>query len=261
MKIIKVGMAEKSSLSKIYNFVLDILFPVYCLGCDFEGEWICGECVKKIKILKKQSCPICNSESKTGAICFNCRNKTELNGVIVASNYTKKEGEENLVKDAIHVFKYRFVKDLAGPLSELIAAQLKNRQLVKKEKGIPLGPDIIEDRIVIPVPLHPKRFKWRGFNQAELLAEKIAERFSLPLEKSALVRAKNNIPQVKIKDRRERLENIHGAFQCIDAEMVKGKRLILVDDVCTTAGTMSECAKVLKRSGAKEVWGVVVARG
>lgn len=132
---------------------------------------------------------------------------------------------------------------------------------MKKEIPIPFGPDIVEDRVVIPVPLHLKRFRWRGFNQSELLAENIASHFNFPLKKSALLRIKNNIPQADIKERRERLENIRGAFSCVDSEIVKGKRVILIDDVCTTSGTMSECAKILKFSGAKEVWGVVAARG
>lgn len=254
-------MAEKSALNKIYTFALDILFPINCLGCGSEGKWICGVCMKKLKLLNKQSCPICNGESKTGAVCFNCRNKTDLNGVIAATSYTKKEGEANLVKEAIHIFKYRFVKDLSEPLSDLMIKQLHGRQLARKEEGIPFGPDIAEDRIIIPVPLHVKRLRWRGFNQAELLAEKIAEKFDLPLARPALARAKNNIPQVEIKERRERLLNIKDAFQCVNAEAVKDKRVILIDDVCTTSGTMSECARALKSSGAKEVWGAVVARG
>jgi len=254
-------MVIKIYLQKITTFFLDLLFPIYCLDCGLEGEWICAECFGKIKLLKKQSCPICNSESKTGAICFNCRNKTDLDGVISAANYTFKEGESDLIKIAIHIFKYRFVKDLGAPLSRLMIKQVKNRELFKKEKPIPFGPDIVEDRIVVPVPLHPRRFRWRGFNQSELLAEKIAEYFDFPLEKSALSRVKNNIPQVEIKNRRDRIQNIQGAFQCVDPEAVKGKRVILVDDVCTTSGTMNECAKVLKKSGAMEVWGVVAARG
>lgn len=263
----KANIAEKSVLNKISTFILDILFPVYCLDCGLEGEWICRECIKKIKLLEKQACPICGAESKTGAVCFNCRNKTDLNGVIAAVHYRNPNEEEkiisgnSLVKEAIHVFKYRFVKDLAKPLADLMSGQLENRQLVKKEKAIPFGPDILEDRIIIPVPLHPKRLRWRGFNHAELLAENLAKRFDLPIKKTLLARTKNNIPQVEIKERLARLENIRGAFNCDACPFLKDKRIILIDDVCTTAGTLSECAKVLKKAGVREVWSVVVARG
>lgn len=254
-------MEVKVFLEKIYIFVLNILFPIYCLGCGHEGEWICEECSGKIKLLKKQACPVCGAESRTGARCFNCRAKTELDGVIAATAYFKKDRKESLAKKAIHIFKYRFVKDLAGPLAILMIRQLKNRQIVKEEKTFIFGPDIIEDRVIVPVPLHAKRFRWRGFNQAEILAENIANSFKLPLEKTVLARQKNNIPQAEIKDRRERLENIRNAFICMDGVKIKDKIVILIDDVATTSATLGECAKALKSSGAKEVWGVVAARG
>lgn len=260
-------MILKNVLKKTGVFVLDVIFPVYCLSCAEEGEWICKECFKKIELLKKQACPICGNESKGGARCFNCRNKSELDGVISAAAYWNpgnrdaEETKNGLVKKAVHVFKYRFVKDLSKLLAELMIGQLKNRQIVKKPALIPFGPDIENDKIIVPVPLHPKRLRWRGFNQAELLAKNLADYFKLPMENSALIRKRNNIPQVEVKDRRERMENIKDAFDCIRPEAVKGKTIILIDDVCTTSATLSECAKVLKKSGAREVWGAVVARG
>lgn len=259
-------MPLKNFLKKGGTFILDLIFPVSCLGCGAEGEWICRKCFGKIKLLEKQACPICGADSKTGARCFNCRNKSELDGVITAAAYWHrspggKETENSLVKEAIHIFKYRFVKDLAKPLSDLMAERFRNRELFKKEKSIPFGPDIPENRVIIPVPLHPKRFRWRGFNQAELLAENLAKRFDLPMERSVLLRSKNNIPQAEIKERRARLENIRGAFASSESPKLKNKTIILVDDVCTTAGTLSECAKVLKKSGAREIWGAVAARG
>jgi ComF family protein len=152
------------------------------------------------------------------------------------------------------------VKDLAVPLAEIIAKQLKNRQIVRLEKTIIFGNDT-NDKIIISVPLHVKRFRWRGFNQAELLADEISEYFNLPMEKTILVRKKNNIPQVEVKDRKDRIENIRDAFICSSNEKVKDKTVILIDDVATTSAILGECAKALKSAGAKEVWGVVVARG
>ncbi len=260
LKIMKTDMAEKSFLEECYIFILDLLFPIYCLGCGEEGRWICEECSEKIELLKKQACPVCGAESRTGARCFNCRAKTELDGVIAATAFWGKDKKEGFAKKAIHIFKYRFVKDLAEPLAEVIIRQIKNRQIIKIEESFIFGPDM-NNKIIIPVPLHIKRFRWRGFNQAELLAENIARYFKLPLEKTALVRQKNNIPQVEVRDRRERIENIKDAFLCIEAEKIKDKIVILIDDVATTSATLGECAKALKSSGAKEVWGVVVARG
>lgn len=253
-------MKNAEILEKCYVFILDLLFPVYCLGCDEEGKWICDECSGKIELLKKQACPVCGVESRTGARCFNCRAKTELDGVIAATAFWGKDKKETLVKEAIHVFKYRFVKDLAGPLAALIIRQIRNRQIVKTGEAFIFGPDM-NNKIIIPVPLHIKRFRWRGFNQAELLAEYIAKQFKLPISKTSLMRQKNNIPQVEVRDRRQRIENIKDAFVCADNEKIKDKIVILVDDVATTSATLGECAKALKSVGAKEVWGVVVARG
>lgn len=253
-------MQVKVFLEKIYIFILDILFPVYCLGCGEEGNWICPVCLGKIELLKKQACPVCGVESRTGARCFNCRAKTELDGVIAATSFFGKERKETIAKKAIHIFKYRFVKDLAVPLSEIIIYQLKNRQIIKLEKTIIFGEDT-NDKIIIPIPLHTKRLRWRGFNQAELLAENISAFFKIPIDKTVLLRQKNNIPQVELKDRRDRIENIRDAFVCADSVKIKDKIVILVDDVATTSATLGECAKALKSSGAKEVWGVVVARG
>lgn len=253
-------MISKSFLEKCYIFILDLLFPIYCIGCGDEGKWICAECSGKIELLKKQACPVCGVESRTGARCFNCRAKTELDGVIAATAFWGKDKKESLAKVAIHIFKYRFVKDLAEPLAEIIARQIKHRQIVKLEEAFIFGPDI-NNKIIIPVPLHIKRFRWRGFNQAELLAGHIAKHFKLPINKTALARQKNNIPQVEVRDRRQRIENIRDAFMCTEAEKIKDKTIILIDDVATTSATLGECAKALKGVGAKEVWGVVVARG
>ncbi len=256
----KADLTQKSVLEKCYVFILDLLFPVYCLGCGEEGEWICDECSGKIELLKKQACPVCGAESRTGARCFNCRAKTELDGVIAATAFWGKDRKESLAKEAIHVFKYRFVKDMAGSLAEIIIRQIKHRQIIKPEETYIFGQDM-NNKIIIPVPLHIKRFRWRGFNQAELLADSIAALFKIPLDKMALVRQKNNIPQVEVRDRRQRIGNIKDAFVCVDSAKVKDKRVILIDDVATTSATLGECAKALKNAGAKEVWGVVVARG
>lgn len=253
-------MAALEILKKLYEFALDIIFPIYCLGCGEEGEWICRRCIEKIELLKKQACPLCGEENSTGARCFNCCEKTALDGVIVAAAYFGKDKKESLIKNAIHVFKYRFAKDLAEPLSELAIRQLKGRGIMRREKAIVFGPEIM-DKVIVPVPLHSRRFRWRGFNQAELLADKIAKHFDLPLINSALIRQKNNIPQADIKERMERINNIRGAFICTEPDKIKNKTVVLVDDVATTSATLGECAKALKMSGAKEVWGVVVARG
>jgi ComF family protein len=123
----------------------------------------------------------------------------------------------------------------------------------------------------VPVPLHKRKLRERGFNQAELLAKEVAEYFSLSLETKALIRKKYTPPQVRTKNHKARRESLKNAFEissiftkkCIseNTNFLKEKIIILIDDVTTTGATLFEAAKVLKRAGAKEVWGLVVAKG
>jgi ComF family protein len=120
--------------------------------------------------------------------------------------------------------------------------------------------------LIIPVPLHPKRLRWRGFNQAELLAKYLGENmtpgFSLPVLSDVLIRQKNTTTQMKIKNYSERQKNMEGAFG-INKEnnnLIRSKNILLVDDVATTGSTLFECARILKKSGAASVFGIVVAR-
>ena len=111
------------------------------------------------------------------------------------------------------------------------------------------------------IPLHQKRLKWRGFNQAEEIAKKLSFFFEVPVLNNALIRIKYTTPQVKMENNLQRKENIKGAFVCPYPEIIKNQKIFLVDDVFTTGATMEEAAKTLKQAGAKEVWGVVTARG
>jgi ComF family protein len=109
---------------------------------------------------------------------------------------------------------------------------------------------------LIPVPLHPRRLKHRGFNQALLLAQAFPE---APLAREALLRVRHTVPQVQLKPK-ERRDNVKGAFAVPDPALVKGKNLLLVDDLYTTGATARECARVLSRAGAARVEVLTVAR-
>ena len=120
--------------------------------------------------------------------------------------------------------------------------------------------------VIIPIPLHKRRLRWRGFNQSELIAKRISEKiapgFPIALENSLLERFRYTHPQMEIKNQAKRKKNIENAFKIPKNKLVsvKNKRILLVDDVTTTGATIFECAKTLKRSGASEVFAVVVAR-
>ena len=120
----------------------------------------------------------------------------------------------------------------------------------------------LKESLIVPVPLHIKRKRWRGFNQAEVLASRLAEGFNLVMRAYILNRIKDTQAQTKLK-RKQRLKNIKNAFKVNNEwqDKLKSTKILLVDDVATSGRTLNECARALKESGAKEVWGIVLARG
>lgn len=195
------------------NFFLDLLFPIQCLGCSRDGEYLCSDCLNRIPLNKE---------------IFYLRNLR----LLAAARY-----DNPLIKKIIYCYKYDFVKELAKPLGFLMAQKL----------------DPIQEAVLVPVPLRPRRLRWRGFNQAELLAIEIGRRLNLPVA-DCLFRTRYTPPQMKIQDARERKINVQNAFRL--KYRPKGK-IILIDDVATTGATLEECAKLFS----EEVWGLTAARG
>lgn len=152
---------------------------------------------------------------------------------------------EGVVRQAIHHLKYRNVRALAAPLAELLAAYLRQRPL--------------PGQVVVPVPLHGKRLRERGYNQSALLATGLAERVRLPVAGSHLVRLRQATPQARTASVRERRENVAGVFACRNTDL-RDMEVLLVDDVATSGATLEACATALKAAGAAAVWGVTVAR-
>ena len=113
--------------------------------------------------------------------------------------------------------------------------------------------------VVIPVPLHWRRLLWRGFNQAALLASEVAARLNLPLDTTSMTRRRRTAPQTA-RHHDERIKNVRRAFAVSNPERVKGRRILIVDDVMTTGATVDECARVLLRAGAISVDVFTLAR-
>ena len=151
---------------------------------------------------------------------------------------------DGLVKEAVHSFKYAGVRAAAPELAQLLAQFLKSRRL--------------PGEVLVPVPLHRRRLRSRGYNQSALLARELGKLTGLPIEDGLLVRTKDAPPQVQAASRDQRRGNVEGSFQCTaDAT---GRTLILVDDVATTGSTLSACAAALKAARAASVWGLTIAR-
>lgn len=241
-------ISVRTKLSKINDFILDILFPISCISCGKENIWLCKKCLEKIKTKQKQTCPICEKlESINGETCFKCKNKYSLDGLLICTDYQ----ENKIIKKAIHFYKYRFVKDFYVSLGKII-----QQKIIRSSTKLP--------DVIIPIPLHKKRLRWRGFNQSSLLAyyvsQNITPGFNILVNEKDLVRKKNTVSQMNIKNYQERKNNLRHAFELATNKNIIGKNILLIDDVATTGSTLFECAKVLKKSGAKKVFGVVIAR-
>jgi ComF family protein len=231
--------------------IIDILFPKACVGCDCEGKFLCDQCLSAIPRKIEHDCPFCPKRTPLGTTCLSCSRHHALDGLFSVASFRKNR----TIGNTIHVMKYEFVDELGGPLGQLLADVVSHSEL--------LLPDII-----VPIPLHPWRLRFRGFNQSSLIARSFSEYFSpdlgIPVREDILNRARFTLPQARSHSASERRENLRGAFVLTNGRITKatllGATVWLIDDVATTGATLEECAKILKKAGAKKVLGVVLAR-
>ena len=223
--------------------IADLVFPVYCLSCGIEGKFVCDGCIPRLARLDRQICIVCQTPAPFGKTHPQCVSANKLDGIISALPYRNPQ-----IANLIETFKYKFIDDLSPILSKFLIDEIENQNLNGYFSGFTL----------IPIPLHPRRYSWRGFNQAELIAQSLSKDLEIPVNKELVKRIKFTQPQVKL-ERSARQENMKDAFGLTQAQTA-GKYL-LVDDVVTTGATLNEIAKLLKRSGASEVWALTVAHG
>ncbi len=239
-------------LGLIKGFLLELFFPSFCLGCQKEGVFLCGDCQSTLEISEFNYC-LCNKNpqrlipgEKSGK-CSRCPDK-KLSGLYFALPYQEK----TLTRKLIYQFKYDpYLKGLAQPLAQTIALHLV---LAKNNTE-----SIWENSVFIPVPMERKKMRKRGYNQAQELAQELSKIIITPAIAKNLVKIKKTRSQTKLSAK-ERQENMAGAFAIKNPAEIRGRKIFLVDDVYTTGATMNECARVLKDAGAKSVWGIVFAR-
>lgn len=241
--------------------LLAALFPSDCRICQsslfsVSRLPVCSSCLESIEPIVWARCNVCGhtltgSDAAFGdACCPECA--ADAPDFERAVNYGAYTG---VLRQLIHLLKYERVRQAAHPLGRLAAAAC-----------LQLEGDIdVPELLMIPVPVHKSRMRSRGFNQAELIArsaqrgieESIGRRVTL--EVTALLRVRCSESQVSLKAE-ERRQQIRGAFKVSSCERVKGREILLVDDVLTTGATASECARELRQAGAARVWVVTPAR-
>jgi len=232
---------------KAKEIFLGIFFPPLCVNCQKylsqDGlSSICVDCFSQIRINNTFFCPTCRNRL--------AENKKTCHPQ--ANYFLAAVGDYNdaILQNLIHYFKYKNLKALTPVLGGL---------LVKHLKLINQPFDNLVNFIVVPVPLHRRRERERGFNQAKLLAQFISRECNLELVEG-LKRIKNTEPQASIKEPEKRLKNIINCFQIKNPEAVQGGNIILVDDVFTSGATINEAVKILKSNGAKKIIALVLAK-
>ncbi len=230
-------------LRQFINGLVDIIYPRKCLGCReklppaSQNEPICAKCLSNIKKSIPPFCSSCGRHlEKSNLIKNTCRNclRSKLHFDRAFSPFTY----EGTIKRLIHEFKYKG-KDYLGPyLSAMMVEFIK-------EYDLPIN--YID--FIIPVPLHKTKLREREFNQAQVLAELIAKEFKKEVLTDALKRQRYTKTQTDLEVN-ERTENVRGSFLVTNPQIIKGKNLLIIDDVLTTGATSSEAAAALKEAGA-----------
>jgi len=239
------------SLRELLSDVGDIIFPPQCAACSeiinrLSGQVFCPACLSKISFITGSLCPICGlpflDSPAESHICGDCLlRQPYFAGARAAAGF------ESIIMDAIHKFKYGRNISTGRALGSFMA-------------GFSFPDfDFSEYSLLIPVPLHIKRLRERGFNQSLLLAEEMGEKHHLPVNFSLLKRCNFTLTQTGL-NKAEREKNIKGAFTVTDKNKIAGKCVILVDDVYTTGSTINECARVLMQAGAKKVAALTLSR-
>ena len=221
-------------LRKTWSFVLDIFFPPICLNCQNYLE----ESEKPDMACKK-----CLAEGGLHKVLFHPNNSDINFSLAAATSY-----EDKTVKELIRHLKYNGLTGAVNPLREMILKYLADINLS------------LDGWVLVQIPLHSSKYRKRGFNQAELITEEINKKLHLTVATNALKRIKATEPQITFSGikREENVKNCFGVGEEIN--LLRGKKVILVDDVYTSGATTKEAVKVLRKNGVKEVMGLVVAK-
>ncbi|MBI2533230.1 MAG: ComF family protein [Deltaproteobacteria bacterium] len=250
-------LAPARGFANGFEWLVDWLYPPRCRACagrihGCDAEYFCSACRSQVQIVAHPLCPICgrpfpdaSGDDHTCGICLT--REPQFTRARAWACYPRQELEEHPLRQVVQKFKYGRKVALGKPLGRLLA--------------LGCGDFLSECHfdVILPVPLHPKRLRWRGFNQSVLLARQVSRAYGVPMDPFVLVRIKETLPQTQLSEE-ERRKNVRGAFALNPARSVDGKRVLLVDDVYTSGATVNECSRTLNRAGAEEVTVLTLAR-
>lgn len=217
-------------MKNVKDVLLHIFFPARCAGCgEFTkyDEFLCPDCLANLPF--------------TGSDASEIPEDCKLS--LFASPFYYKES----VSEAVKNLKFNGIRRNARFLAHYAADCVKN------------SPEYINADMIIPVPLHKKDKRRRGYNQSELLGKYAGKELGIPQRTDILIKKKRTKKQHELS-REERLVNVNGAFDVSCKSALSGKRVILIDDVFTTGSTMTACAEALIKGGAREVYGLTASR-
>lgn len=238
-------------MTRVLAALAELLFPSLCLSCGrvLSGRGkhsFCPECYTRIRFVTDPICPSCGIpypvEEGPDHACGECILRPPLIGTVRSLGVY-----ESVLHELIHSFKYGGNLALGERLGRLMA-----------EHEYPSF-RIRDYSLILPVPLHPRRLRQRGYNQSVILAREISKRNGVAMNFRALRRIVDTDSQTGLK-KKERRSNIRHAFSLPDPEAIRGRRVLLVDDVYTTGSTLGECARVLLDGGVEAVGALTLAR-
>ncbi len=217
----------------------DLLFPPACGGCRTPGSLWCVTCRAAVKPVTPPWCEKCGEPNTPELLCSKCRAQPlQIEWICSAALFAGP------LRQGIHRFKYERLSSLADPFGEILADYWRAQQLAADW--------------LVPVPLHPSRERDRGYNQSNLLAQRLGAQVGVAVSARGLRRTRVTAIQMEL-NAAQRKENVSGAFACVD-ERLRGKRIVIIDDVCTTGATLDACAEALLQTGAVSVMGLTLAR-
>ena len=240
-------------LMDFFSDFIDIIYPARCKSCDvfldenaLKGLDFCIDCLEDFSEIRPPFCLKCRTpfepESGENHLCEKCLRKPPYYEALGSPYlYTGK------IMDVIHMFKYLGKSHYARTLGILMASF--SLKWLEKEKNL----------LIMPVPLHPKKLRKRGFNQSLLLAREVNRFLKVNVDFLSLRRIKITPSQAELK-MNERIKNVRNAFEISEKSNIKGRDILLVDDVATTGSTLNECSRILLKAGARRVICLVLAR-